>query len=313
MILKEREIPLNIPYYQAMKRRIPQDNHKSLKMEEQLLKLWAGYHGECKLDRHISTIDNNELIILNYLCIPIGSTFFQIDSLILSRYLALVLEVKNISGTLEIGGEFEQMSRMMNGEIMSFSNPVAQAKRYKIHLNQWMNTKKLAIPPIDFLVVFTNTSSVLNSLSNSNEDKRKIIKIDSFVSEYLSLQQYYHTPHLTTKELKKLSNLLLKNHTQYFPNSIENEIITGVQCSICLSFSMIRNKFSWFCPTCKVYDKNAHIQAIHDFLLLKGPTINNKQARKFLNIESPKIIHRLLNSMNLTPQGKGKGRTYSFP
>ena len=134
---------------------------------------------ECKLDRHISTIDNTELAILNDLCIPIGSTFFQIDSLILSRYLALIIEVKNISGPLEIDGEFEQMSRMINGEIIAYSNPVAQAKRYKIHLNQWMHTKKLPSLPIEFLVVFTHSSSIINSNSvrENHEYKGQIIKI----------------------------------------------------------------------------------------------------------------------------------------
>ena len=63
MILKERTIPLKIPYLEAMMRRNLQGSIKTTKMDEQLLKLWAGYHGECKLDRHISTIDNEELMI----------------------------------------------------------------------------------------------------------------------------------------------------------------------------------------------------------------------------------------------------------
>lgn len=269
---------------------------------------------ECKLDRNISTIDNTELAILNDLCIPIGSTFFQIDSLILSRYLALIIEVKNISGPLEIDGEFEQMSRMINGEIIAYSNPVAQAKRYKIHLNQWMHTKKLPSLPIEFLVVFTHSSSIINSNSvrENHEYKGQIIKIESFVAKYVSLKKCYNTPHLTAKELKKVSSLLKKDHTQYIPNPVNEEIISGVQCTSCFSFSMIRNKCSWFCTNCEEYDRNAHIQAIQDFLLLKGPTINNRKAREFLGIDSPKVIHRLLNGMNLNVQGKGKGRSDSL-
>ncbi|MCA1059340.1 NERD domain-containing protein [Rossellomorea aquimaris] len=313
MILKERTIPLKIPYLEAMMRRNLQGSIKTTKMDEQLLKLWAGYHGECKLDRHISTIDNEELLILNDLCIPIGTTFFQIDSLILSRYLALILEVKNFSGIIDIGGEFEQMSRVIDGEKIGYSNPIEQAKRCKVHLNQWMKTRKLPMLPIDYLVVFTNTSSVLNSLGQNHKHKGKILKIERFVSEYLSLIKNYTIPHLTKKELKKISHFLIKSHTEFRPGPIEEEVINGVQCNSCLSFCMIRNKGSWFCPSCKTYDRHAHIQAIHDLLLLKGPSIGNRQAREFLGIESPKIIHHLLNSMELNVHGKGKGRTYSIP
>ncbi|MHA7135951.1 nuclease-related domain-containing protein [Rossellomorea arthrocnemi] len=313
MILKERNIPVNIPYHKALQHRsLPEDINRK-KIEEQLLKMWAGYHGECKLDRQISTIDNDDLIILNDLCIPIGKTFFQIDSLILSRYLALILEVKHIAGPLDLGGEFDQMSRTINGEVVGFSNPFAQAKRYKIHLFQWMKINKLPLLPIDFLVVFTNTSSVLSSMNNSSDYTAKIIKVDSFVSEFLSIQQNYSIPHQTAKELTNTSHLLIKHHTQYIPPPIEKEIISGVQCTLCMSFSMIRHRFSWLCPACGNNDRNAHKQAIYDFLLLKGPTINNMKAREFLGIESQKTTHRILNTMNLVIQGKGKGTTYSLP
>ncbi|WP_064092384.1 nuclease-related domain-containing protein [Rossellomorea aquimaris] len=313
MIIKNRKIPLSILYNQALIRRISPDSIHLPQIQADLLKLWAGYHGECKVDRHLSTIDNPDLFILNDLCLPIGSTFFQIDSLILSKSFSVIIEVKNIAGVLEIGGEFEQLSRTINGETTGFTNPLSQAKRYKIHLLHWMKMKKIPMLPVEYLVVFTNSSSILNSMKNSQNNLKRIIRVENLVPTFMSLQQKYSIVHLINKQLKRLTNLLNKSHIQYPNNMTEEKIIKGVQCTSCLEFSMIRNQSSWFCPNCEIYDKKAHEQAIYDYLLLKHPTINNKKAREFLRVDSPKVIHRLLNNMNLASRGEKKARVYFLP
>ncbi|WP_397541172.1 nuclease-related domain-containing protein [Rossellomorea aquimaris] len=66
-----------------------------------MLKAWAGYHGECKVDRQLSTIDDEHMLVHNDLCIPMGESFFQIDTLIFTRNFILILEIKNIAGSME--------------------------------------------------------------------------------------------------------------------------------------------------------------------------------------------------------------------
>ncbi len=80
-------------------------------------------------------------------------------------------------------------------------------------------------------------------------------------------------------------------------------------CEKCLSFSMVRTKGKWICPSCQFVSKNAHIQAIIDYLLI-NTTITNQQCRDFLVISSEHIAKHLLRSMKLSYVGKTNTRKY---
>ncbi|XXM73356.1 nuclease-related domain-containing protein [Lysinibacillus sphaericus] len=87
MILRERPVPETILYNEAALKRLPPLSDLRHKIEESLLKAWAGYTGECKVDRLLSIIDNKDFYIIHDLCLQTGSTYIQIDTLILTKYL----------------------------------------------------------------------------------------------------------------------------------------------------------------------------------------------------------------------------------
>ncbi|TYS80357.1 NERD domain-containing protein [Rossellomorea aquimaris] len=298
-----------ILYFEALLRRLPRESSLRSKIEENLLKAWAGYHGECKVDRQLSTIDNEHMLVLNDLCIPMGESFFQIDTLILTRNFILILEIKNIAGSMEFGTQFEQFSRTLNGEVTGFPNPLSQANRYKIHLTQWLQKKKLPIIPIEFLVVFTNSSSLISTSSQSKDTLGRAIRIENLVAKLLTIQHSCSNSNsiLEMKEIKKIANSLMKENAPYSNFNQQHEgIIRGVMCTLCERFNMVRNMRSWYCPDCGEFDRNAHQQAIYDYLLLVNPNITNKQAREFLGVESSRVAYHLLNNMDLSSKGKGK-------
>jgi hypothetical protein len=71
-----------------------------------------------------------------------------------------------------------------------------------------------------------------------------------------------------------------------------------------------RNKKGWYCPTCKIYHKNAHIDSLRDYVYLFGNTITNRQLRDFLQISSESVAKRLLTSLHAEQIGISKGRKY---
>jgi hypothetical protein len=312
VLLRERPVPETIKYNEASLRRLPPFSDLRTKIEGDLLKAWAGYNGECKVDRLLSSINNKEIYIINDLCIPIGSTYIQIDTLILTKYLALILEIKNISGHIEISREFGQIERTLNGEITAFPSPIAQCKKYKIHLMNWLKRMELPEVPIEFLVVFTNPSSLLSASPHDREVLGKTVRIESLLPKIHHLMKIFNIPHFTDKELKRISKLLLKEHKPFPLNKLQIDFIKGIQCTNCEGFSMIRKQAAWICEKCSNLDKKAHVQAINDYFLLIGPAITNKQARDFLKISSPRLAQYLLNSMSLIQNGYGKGTTYSL-
>lgn len=228
-----------IPYFEAYLRRQPLNSALSSKTEENLLKAWAGYHGECKADRQLSTIDDPHMLILNDLSIHVGKTFFQIDTLILTKTFILILEIKNIAGAMEFGAEFEQFSRHYKGEVTGFPNPISQANRNMIHLTHWLQKKKLPILPIDYLVVFTNPSSLLSTSNQLLKTTDKAIRIENLVAKFLSIKKDFSRSNsgLELKELKKIANSILKAHSPYNPfRENHEEILPGVRCKECENF-----------------------------------------------------------------------------
>jgi hypothetical protein len=119
------------------------------------------------------------------------------------------------------------------------------------------------------------------------------------------------------KELRKINKLLLTSNTPEDPqllskhNLSRNEILTGVHCPRCLFLPMTYQSGTWKCPKCRTQSKTAFIDTFHDYFHLISPTINNAEARRLLQINSPKMAHHYLTSMNLNSTGKFKSKIYT--
>lgn len=313
MILRERPVPETILYNEAALKRLPPLSDLRPQIEESLLKARAGYSGECRVDRLLSIIDSKDTYIIHDLCLQTGSTYIQIDTLILTKYLALILEIKNISGRIKISPEFGQIERTINGEITAFPSPIAQCKKYKIHLKNWLKKMKLPSLPIEFLVVFTNPSSILSASPHDTEVVHKVLRIENLLPKIQELMNTSNSHFIEEKELRRTSKMLLKEHRPYPINKFQVDYIKGIQCTRCKEFSMVRNKASWLCAPCGSYDKRAHMQAFNDYFLLMGPEITNHDARDFLQISSPRLAQYLLKSMAFISSGSGRGTKYSQP
>ncbi|MBU8771105.1 nuclease-related domain-containing protein [Cytobacillus oceanisediminis] len=138
MIIKNRLIPIRIRQNEALIRRIPAAHPQRSTIEGDLAKRRVGYRGEQSLDYYLSHLPDKEFTILHDLRLFNGSTYFQIDTLILSPYFALIIEVKNILGTLLFDETFNQFIRTRNEKEEGFPNPLIQAKRQKTQLKTWL-------------------------------------------------------------------------------------------------------------------------------------------------------------------------------
>ena len=201
MILKERKIPLLILKTEALLRRLPAHHPKIPIINEELNKRLAGYKGEASLDFPLDFLDSKEYIILHDLRLPDSDRFFQIDTLILTKKFALILEVKNITGILHFDTVYNQLIRIKNGKEQVFPCPLIQVNRQASQLRRWFNA---------------NVS------------------------------------------------------------------------------------------------KEAHMKALHDYSLLLGAVITNRELRNFLHISSSYTATRLLQSLNLPETGAYKNKTYTL-
>lgn len=316
MIAKKREIPLRIKENDAALRRLPDQHPKRTDVVQDSFYAWAGHKGEVALDYYTSLLHEEHFHIFQGLRLKSGNTHFQIDSLLLSSSFALIIEAKNIAGTLTFHSHFNQMDRTLHDKVDTFDDPLLQVKRHRLLLQKWLKHNYFPQIPIEYLVFSSNSSTALRNPFNEPEifDRvcppgKIIFKIEEFLSKYTK-------EILTIKEQKKLSKLLIKSdeplgsHLHQFKIP-PDDYLTGVQCPSCSRYAMERYSGSWHCAFCGAKSKDAHLQALDDYFLLINQTINNRQFRNFAHLNSVKLASKLLSNSNLIAFGTTKNRIYT--
>jgi hypothetical protein len=112
-------------------------------------------------------LPERDYYIFHDLRYPSGQTHFQIDSLILTRYFALHLEIKNISGCISFNEDFRQIIQRKNDILKGYQDPIAQASTYQRHLKKLMASWGISDLPIINLVVFSKPINHFTSWNKS--------------------------------------------------------------------------------------------------------------------------------------------------
>lgn len=316
MFDKELSEPLTLLEIQALKRRIPINHERMKEIENKLRILNSGYQGEKTVYYFLSLIPEKKYHIFHGLRLPIGKSYFQIDFLLLSAKLIIILDAKNNSGTLTI--EKHQMSQEYHDVKENYQNPVAQVNRHKILLKYFFEKYQIPEIPIENLVVFSKPTSKVIIAPGYVEAEKKICKAFDLLKKLEEVEKYYNKERMDKKTIGKIKRLLLSKHTPLRSNPLktfgikESEILTGVQCPIpiCSFNPMNYKRQKWDCPQCQHVSKDAHFQAINDYFLLIKPYITNPELREFLHLPSSRSSTYLLSILNLPHTGTKRARIY---
>lgn len=284
-------------------------------IEEELAFGVAGFRGEKSLNYYLEQLEKNGQLIFQALRLPHSKDdYFQMDVLIISLRYFVIIEAKNIAGTLFI--DQNQMIRTLNGKEDSFPNPIQQVENQQYHFINYLNKHlEISLPNTSF-VAMTNSSSIIKPNPQYRAVAQKVIRPNAIRQRVDSFSNSYPKDLISKKELQKLSRVLLKHHTVGDPDIMgyfsinKNEILTGSYCDTCNQCSIIRVQRQWKCSRCGIINKKAHIHALIDYCLLMGSTITNKQCRNFLQLSSSSIASKLLRSLNLPFTGEYKNRVY---
>lgn len=319
MFLNERTGPIKIDQLIALLRRILKYHAKRSLIEQELNRRKAGLWGEREVDKKLKRIDQNKYLILRNLRLSNGDgTFFQIDTLILSTCFFLIIEAKNITGSLYFDLVNHQFYRLNDdGSKESFSDPVSQARLHMQQLRHWLLKQKFPTIFIDYLVAMTNPNSVFHIIQNGHPAAKKICANAGLTWEIDNLEDQYKKELITDKDLRKIAKALLKANTPLQPSEILqqygisiSELLTGVHCPECNCLPIIYQRGKWVCQKCKKSFKDAHFGAVTDHFLLISPKITNVEFRQWVHIENPNITMKMLKKMDLLVSGTNKGRVY---
>ncbi|MEH7176547.1 nuclease-related domain-containing protein [Neobacillus vireti] len=317
MIGKLRSIPLKILILRALLRRLPKNHSKRTQIAEELSGREAGYQSEEYLDTQIQQLLGSKYIIFHDLNFSEGKSTYQIDNLLISPQLALIIEVKNMTGVLTFDSENDQFYQTVGEKIKGYQDPVSQVQRHQSYIKKQLKENNFPPVPVDYLIVINNQNAVLKFNGTPSEVRNRVCKSHSFDRRLPLIENNYTEQFLTEKDLRKLSRLLLKKNTPPTNYILEkydiklSEISIGVLCPECYHhLPMLRKRKQWFCSSCKNFSKDAHILTFQDYFLLFNTKITNQQFRSFAKLSSADTAGRILRSSNLIITGANKGRYY---
>ncbi|MCT2535085.1 NERD domain-containing protein [Aquibacillus koreensis] len=298
----------------ALLQRLSSSHTSYIKLKDDYMKIVAGLRGEKELARQLKRLPQDGFVVLAGARLFQDGIPFQMDGLILSPKLIIIVESKNMFGTLFFDTEFNQMIRLANDVEEGYRNPITQVSFHKEQLQKWLFINGFGHPPIETLVSISHPSTILKTnAANQSQIFSQVMHAENIVGAIIQLQDKYDQTYLNVGEI---SALIERFHTPVDLNLLEKyeikvkDLLTGVHCPNCKSLPMKRVYGKWLCPSCSSFSKDAHVKAIRDYLLLIQPTISNKQCRDFLHLKSANIAQLMLRSMGLRAEGETKSRVY---
>jgi ribosomal protein L37AE/L43A len=298
------------------------NHNKRNDLVSEYAKLNAGFKGEESLDYYLADLKDKSFSIFHDLRLPRDKDrkyYFQIDCLVIHHRFCVLLEVKNLIGDLYFDHQYDQIKRSRNGIEETFSDPVNQVEIQKDYLSNWLKVNNFPALPLKTLVVITNAKSYITISPKYGRNARKIIRGKYLVSKIMEYLHMNNGIELSNNEIRKLSSILLKQHTELNSDILRRykiqpqDIKTGVACPKCGEIPMIRRYGYWFCSDCSLKSKDAHIQAIKEYALLFKQVVKNKEIREFLHVKSSTSMKKLLISMKILPKGNTNSATYKLP
>ncbi len=298
-------------YLEALISRLKAEDEEFTSYQQAYYRVQAGIAGELKMQRTLADyhFPGPYKIFYNFECINEKGFSHQIDALIITTRFLLVVEVKQISGTLFYKPAFHEFARQTEeGIIENFPNPFDQAYRHQLYISYLLSNWGIQLPVL-YIVVNANIRTKLDSSLNGSP----IIHLSGLPKFLEELYQNYAE---TTVNLMDLERKLvaISCRLPISKNVERDRIRNGVLCKKCeFQHVMYYHHGLWICPHCGVKSKEAIFLALHQYRLLIGDRITNRELREFVGIDCKAVTSKLLKRLKFDQFGKGRGVYYLIP
>lgn len=313
---KERGKWNNIFQLVSLSRRLPKNHSSYERVHLDLRRMRRGMRGEKEVLFPLRFIKKDSHQLLHNLRIPDQNGAFEIDTLLLTPHYILILEIKNWYGTI-IFGENGQVIRVGDdGMEEGFPNPLHQVKLQRHRLRQWLQSRSIPEIPIMYFVVISYPSTIIKSISPDHPIPEKVIHNNELFFKIQTLDRQFTKLKMDRVQLEHCTHVLNQAQTSFKRdiwatyNINKNALVTGVFCPFCSNGGMVRHLQKWYCNACGTFSYNAHIAALNDYKVLISDFISNREARRFLHIQSPYVAKHILQTGGYEKQGKTSHTRY---
>ncbi|MFF2754842.1 nuclease-related domain-containing protein [Psychrobacillus sp. NPDC058041] len=313
MLVKTRSDEYSFTGLQLLNRRLPEMHEMKELIHTKMHMAKAGIYGEVRVDEVFQKYSFPfQYVVLHDVSLESFGKF-QMDTVFLTQYFAVILESKNKGGKLRFKQNPSQLERENeDGKVDIFESPEVQIERNIYLFDEWLRLYGVKIP-IYGVIVLTNSKVMIMEPSTKYTcilHQTIPVFLRNIVRDKVCLD---------VNEMHKLAERIVSSHQSNFPYPMcerwginPNDLLTGVYCEKCKVHGMVKKKNGWNCLRCGHVDRLAHEKAIYEWFVLVGKSINNRQCKRFLHLNSPQSALRVLKSMNLITSGNSKNTIYKW-
>ncbi|MGL4820189.1 MAG: nuclease-related domain-containing protein, partial [Bacilli bacterium] len=210
---------------------------------------------------------------------------FQMDALVLSKYLCCIIECKYYAGQIELNEQLAQCTRTEHGSSESLPDPISQVKTHEIWMSRWLNAHGYSQLPILPLVAFTHPNAIISFKQTSNATQKMVVQSKGIFKKITELERFFHTPSLTDLELEHLCHSLEQANTPLNYRVFKkydiamNDILPGVICGECRGERLVRIRFRGECPKCGHVTARYFQEGLAAYKLLFGHVLTREEFR----------------------------------
>ncbi|AXF56486.1 nuclease-related domain-containing protein [Salicibibacter kimchii] len=159
-----RIFPMKIRKLDALQGRV-HPSHKTLPaIEAEVGIARAGWQGEISMDYYYRQLDLPlRYFFLHQLRLQQNTDFFQMNTLLLTQYFLLLLEIKNYAGHLLFDHAHQQIIRTRDEKQDVFPDPALQVQQQAASLRSWLQERYTSVPPIYHYVVMTHPRALIST------------------------------------------------------------------------------------------------------------------------------------------------------
>lgn len=299
---------------QAAIRRLQADSTDRIYLEKELFNAEAGIRGEKRVrEKFIEFYYPEGFEIIWNNCLKLGDWPVQMDGLLLTKNVAVIIESKNISGELYFvndTGEFYRIDQ--NGVKTVMDNPAVQVEKHIRFMKSWFHQNRIKMA-VDGLLVFTAKQCELKTLPQTI----RTCKLHHMTEQIFQLLKEYNPPTYSQTHLTRTKNLLLAAQTPFVQKPITlqysikpEQLVRGIYCSQCEEFAVKRLVRSWRCMLCGAIDNKAAAMAVLEHFTFFGAEATNREIREFIGIEDRHTVKRLLANAPIEKKGRKRHSKY---
>lgn len=310
MFLKERTAPDLLDTLPRLMQRLPKGHPGWEDVFSDHYKIRAGFGGEKHVDRLLRRMRGHEagFVIAD---LQLRERFCQMDTVLLMPYGAVVLEVKNYSGTLSFDEDSLHMTqKTRDGKFFGFNSPVTQAWNAREELLRLFEELAVSLP-VYAAVVLPYSSTLIE-----RAPKEIPVIYGYSLNRFLSNLPRTGRP-MPPEELARVGQFLIDCHTP-FPKTDYSHVYKyevkdlkkGVLCGSCGSCCVRQSQRTYFCVPCQSAVLEGYARAMDDWFEFVAPEITNRQCREFLGLKDKYAARYLLQKLGFASRGASVQRIY---